>query len=648
MDWRFTPEQLKRLEHGLRGTSWMLLATKKMEQKKQKRKRINKKGRKIDWAGQILIIFLPVLLFLTSAAVGEWFDGQTTGFSGRIAGILTLDSIYAVCWGIWFAWRIPFHPGRIRCGWQNRGWLWAVLLYTIGIRIVQIGDIQRWDASAYYIAIRNGCEKFAFTLSSFLEGFSVASHPTWGYLGILGIGEFLFEGKVEAVQFINLVLTVIGVYCLYCIMEQLLPEKDNKFIALSVIVLSSLPVFAGTFSYCNPDMGVAFFTVFMIFCYIRKKWILLLFCMLGAVTSKETGVLAIGGFAAGVFVCRVKKGNGNLVQKVRYAMQDYLCREALIVGICGLAAVAIYLANGGGIWNLQSESKAEFSTFRVIPSFIWNNLKQFFWLNFNWISTLLAAGCIGKAVGEKKKGIKREPFQRPELIAGILGAFLGNIFFYCLYITFTLARYHIIIDILWNMLMLFCIGRYMDRIKLRNLMVSLYAVCLVCQAYVTVDPVSKAAFIMHDTDGGTILTTQHPREDLLTIITGDYSVYNHQYNYAAEAIEYILRDVDYHEGMDILSFLPTEMQINGILWDRHDEKLTYNSGSMTIPLRVIHGSEVYQTESGSEAVYIFYAQSGENPEENMEHLNWYYDFYYRGEVKIQYGGTFYYWVGRRN
>lgn len=136
-------------------------------------------------------------------------------------------------------------------------------------------------------------------------------------------------------------------------------------------------------------------------------------------------------------------------------------------------------------------------------------------------------------------------------------------------------------------------------------MVSLYAVCLVCQAYVTVDPVSKAAFIMHDTDGGTILTTQHPREDLLTIITGDYSVYNHQYNYAAEAIEYILRDVDYHEGMDILSFLPTEMQINGILWDRHDEKLTYDSGSMIIPLRVIHGSEVYQTESGSEAVYIF-------------------------------------------
>ena len=626
----------------------MLLVKKKMEQRKQKRKRISKKGREIDWAGQILIIFLPVLLFLTSAAISEWFDRQTADSPGRIIVILIVDSIYAICWGIWFAWRIPFHPGRIRRSWQNRGWLWTVLLYTIGIRIVQIGDIQRWDASAYYIAIRNGCENFAFTLGSFLKGFSVASHPTWGYLGILGIGEFLFEGKVEAIQFINLILTVIGVYCLYCIMEKLLPEKANKFIALSVIILSSLPVFAGTFSYCNPDMGVALFSIFMIFCYIRKKWILLLFCMLGAVTSKETGALVIGGFVAGVFLCRLKSGNGNLLQKVRYAMEDYLCREVLVVGICGLAAVTVYLANGGGIWNLQSESKAEFSTFRVIPSFIWNNMKQFFLLNFNWISTLLAAGCVGKTVWEKKrKGIDRAPFQYPELAMGLLGAFLVNILFYCLYITFTLARYHIIIDILWNMLMLFCIGRYMDRMKLRNLVVSLYAVCLICQAYVTVDPVSRLAFISHDTGGGTILTTQHPREDLLAITTGDYSVYNHQYNYAAEAIEYILRDVDYYEGMDILSFMPAEMQINGILWDEQREEITYASGSTTIPLNIINGNEVYQVESGTEAVYIYYSQNGENQEENMEHLRWYYDFYYRGEVKIQYGGTFYYWVGRR-
>ena len=609
------------------------------------------KREKMDLFGQILLIFLPIMIFLSAAVFSKWVKGQTADFLAITIVVLSLDVIYAIGWGRHLAWRIGIRLSRRRKmqGKKHPGWRFLVLFYAVGIRIVQIGDIQRWDGSIYYNAIRNGCDSFIFTLGSFLKGFSVASHPTWGYLGILGIGEFLLEGRVEAVQFINLLLTVLCVYCLYCIMEKLLPEKDDKFIALSVIILSSLPVFAGTFSYCNPDMGVTFFSIFMIFCYIRKKWILLLFCILGAVTSKETGVLAVAGFAAGVFLCRLKSGNGSLLQKVRYAMEDYLCREVLIVGICGLAAVAVYLANGGGIWNLQSESKAEFSTFRIIPSFIWNNMKQFFLLNFNWISTLLAAGCVGKAVWEKKrKGIDGAPFQHPELAAGLLGAFLVNILFYCLYITFTLARYHIIIDILWNMLMLLCIGRYMDRFKLRNLILSVYAVCLVCQAYVTVDPVSKAAFITHDTDGGTILTTQHPREDLLAITTGDYSVYNHQYNYAAEAIEQILRDVDYHEGMNILSFTPTEMQINGILWDERKDELTYDSSSTTIPLRVMHGSEVYRTESGSEAVYIFYSQNGENSEENMEHLNWYYDFYYRGEVKIQYGGTFYYWVGRRH
>ena len=233
-----------------------------MEQGKRKGKnRMFEK--KMDRAWQLLILVLPILFFLTSAVISKWTKGQAEGFLGSIITVLILDGIYAVCWGIWLAQRMDFSSRRKK---QGRRWLLVVLLYTIGIRMVQIGDIQRWDASAYYIAIRNGCDSFIFTLGSFLKGFSVASHPTWGYLGILGSGEFLFEGRVEAVQFINLLLTVLCVYCLYCIMEKLLPEKDDKFIALSVIVLSSLPVFAGTFSYCNPDMGVAFFFFFMIFC----------------------------------------------------------------------------------------------------------------------------------------------------------------------------------------------------------------------------------------------------------------------------------------------------------------------------------------------------------------------------------------------
>lgn len=614
------------------------------------KKRIKIDNRKItDWSWQLLLTLLPVMLFLTSAVISKWTKGQAEDFRGSILAVLIWDGIYLICWIGWCAWRMKLPPAKRRRGGQNWKWLSFVILYTVGIRIVQIGDIQRWDASAYYIAaIRIGCDSFDFTLGSFLKEFSVASHMTWAYMGILGIGEFLFEGSIAAVQTINLILTVICVYCLYHIMNRLLPGNDKKYTALCVCILSSLPVFAGTFSYCNPDMGVAIFFIFMLFCYIRKKWILMFFCMLCTVASKETGILLVGGFTAGVFVWRLKNGEGNPLQRIRYAMEDPLCQEAVAAGICVLAVAAAFLISGGRIWSLQSESKAEFSTVTVIPSFIWNNIKQFFGLNFNWICTGITVFCIGKAVWErKKKRLVRKQSKRPELAAGILGAFLANILFYCLYITFTLARYHVIIDIMWYMLMLFCVGKYVDRVKLRNLLLSLYTVLLICQAYVTVDPVSIMAFIPHDTGSGVILTTQHSREDLLSITSGDYSVYNHQYNYTSEALEQILRDVDYYEGMDILSFTPTELQIDGILWDQLNEELTYENRRMAIPLNVINGSEVYRIRKGRKAVYIFYSQNGENNEENMEHLHWYYDFYYRGEVKVQYGGTFYYWVGRR-
>lgn len=622
-----------------------------MEQNRQRMKEIRIRNKKvINWSRQLLLVLLPVLAFLTAAAISKCTKKQFSDFQGIIIFIIILDVLYVISWEIWAYWNIKLSSKRRRRkkrSLQNRMWLLFVLLYTIGIRVAQMGDIQRWDASIYYNAIRNGCSNFDFTLRSFLEGFSVASHMTWGYMGLLGIGEFLFEGSVVAVQAVNLVLTVLCVFCLYRIMERLVPGKDKKFIALAVCILSTLPVFAGTFSYCNPDMGLAIFSVLMIYCYLQKQWLLLFFCMLFTVASKETGILVVGGFTAGIFLWRFKSAEGKVSQRLRYAMEDYLCREAAVTGICVLIIGALYLLGGGRIWSMQSESKAEFSTFTVIPAFIWNNIKQFYALNFNWIATILIAVCLIKAALEKKSGTVRKITKKPEILAGISGGYLISVLFYFFYITFTLPRYHIIIDIFWNMLTLVCIGIYMDRIKLRNLILSIYCLLLVCQAYTTVDPVSEIAFIPHDTGSETILTTQHPREDLLTISTGDYNVYNHQYNYISEAVEQILREVDYQEGMDLVSYDSQEMVMEGVKWDRLHKEFTYEEGRMVIPVNVVKGADVYQVESGRKAVFIYYPQNAGNLDENMEHLRWYYDFYYRGEVKIQYGGTLYYWVGER-
>ena len=620
-----------------------------MNQNRQITKEVKNRNRRIwDWIWQILWIGLPILAFLSAAAVNKCMKGQFLDFKANIIVIFILDAVYVICWLVWGIFDTKCTIGRRkRHGSRRWKWIGFVLLYSFILRMAQIGDIQRWDASIYYNAIRNGCTVFDFTLLSFLKNFSVASHMTWGYMGILGIGEFLFEGRVVSWQTVNLLLTLICIYCLYCIMEKMLQGKDQKFIALSVCILSSLPVFAGTFSYCNPDMGVAIFSVLMIFCYLRKKWILLLFCMLLTVTSKETGILFVGGFTAGIFFQRFKKSEGNVVQRSIYAMKDYLCREAAFICICVLLLVVIYSIGGGKLWSMQSASKSEFSTFSFIPSFVWNNIKQFFALNFNWIPTILIGVCLGKAFWNRKRGGTVTRLKKPEIVAGILGGYLVNILFYFFYITFTLPRYHIIIDLVWNILMLLCVSRYVGRKNLRGALLGGYCILLAFQAYTTIDPISTNIFMKHDTGSETILTTQHPREDLLTISSGDYNVYNHQYDYISEAVEEILKEVNYNETMDLVSFDPQEMVMDGIRWDIWNNKFTYKTGSFTIPINVVGGNDIYMVESGRKAVYIYYPQNGGSQEENMEHLRWYYEFYYSGEVKIQYGGTLYYWVGER-
>lgn len=602
----------------------------------------------LNWMWQILLICLPILSFLSAASVNKCIKGQFLDFRAIIIAVFSLDAGYVVCWLVWAFLDSKYTLSRRKKHYSGKWeWLAFVLLYSIIIRMVQLGDIQRWDASIYYNAIRNGCAAFDFTLLGFLENFSVASHMTWGYMGILGIGEFLYEGSTVSVQVVNLLLILICVYCLYCIMEKLLQGKEQKFIALSVCILSSLPVFAGTFSYCNPDMGVAIFSVFMIYCYMRKHWALVLFCMILTVTSKETGILFVGGFTTGIFLWRFKEGKGNIVQRGMYAMKDYLCREAVCVCVCVFIIAAIYLLGGGKIWSMQSASKSEFSTFTFIPSFIWNNIKQFLGLNFNWIPTILIGVCLGKAIWNRMSGGTVNRFNRPELIAGIFGGYLASVLFYFFYITFTLPRYHIIIDLVWNILMLCCVSRYMERINLRNALLGGYCILLVFQAYTTVDPVSIGTFMNHSTGSEIILTTQHPREDLLTISSGDYNVYNHQYNYISEAVEQILREVNYDEEMDLVSFDSQEMVMDGIRWDTLNNKFTYKTGILTMPINVVKGNDIYLVESGRKAVYIYYPQNSGNLEENMEHLRWYYELYYCGEVEIQYGGTLYYWVGER-
>lgn len=602
-----------------------------------------------DWVKsieQILLILSVMLAFLTAASIDKRKEISTYFFP--IGMVVIADIVCCIGW-IWVIKGKNKHMFEcktiIRVFRQNK-WCLFVLLYTFFVRILQFGNIARWDANAYYTQLIAGCNNYDFTLQSFLKGFSVANHPTFGYLGLLGIGEFLASGKSVGMISINMVLTILSMYCVYGIFDKLLPEADKKYTALATCIISSLPVFLGTFSYCNPDMGVALFSLFMIYFFLCNKRILMFFAMFLTITSKETGVLMVGGFAAGVFVWRVVKYKGKLSEKIIFALKEPLCSITASFGVIGALGLILYLARGGYVWSIQSESKPEFSTVTFIPEFIWNNIKQFFIFNFNWISTLILLFCCVFVILLKKNHFFLKENHDNSAVAGMLGGYLFSVLFFSFYITFTLPRYHIIIDIIWAILMLLMVGKYITLKKIRNFMLSLYCIVLLLQAYITIDPLSVYAFMEHNTGNGVILTTQHKREGLEVINTGDYSVYNHQYTYKDEAFDQILREVGYDENMDILCFAPGELIIKDVSWDKKSMRRTYSSSEDTVPLNIVDGETVYNSAYHQKAVYIYIPQSGGDQEREVDHLHWYYDFLYKGSVEVS-GGIMYYWVCER-
>ena len=601
---------------------------------------------RLKFIEQILIIFSVILAFLTAAGIDKRREIVTYFFP--IGIVIAADIVCIIVW-IWLIKKKNIHIFDsitiIQIFHENK-WCLFVLLYTFFVRILQFSNISRWDANAYYSQLITGCNNFDFTMRSFIRGFSVASHPTFGYLGLLGIGEFLASGKSVGMIASNMMLTVLIMYCVFRIFEKLLPEADKRYIALATCIISSIPVFLGTFSYCNPDMGVALFSLFMIYFFLYNKRILMFFAMFLTMTSKETGVLMVGGFAIGVFLWRVVKYKDKLSGKIRFAFKEPLCSVTAILGVVGVLGLILYLARGGYIWSIRSESKPEFSTVTFIPEFIWNNLKQFFIFNFNWISTLILFFCCLLIFIKKRNFCFVEKNSNNSVIAGLLGGYLFSVLFFCFYITFTLPRYHIIIDIIWTILMLLVVGKCIIQRRIRNVMLSIFCIVLLLQSYVTIDPLSVYAFMEHSTGNGVILTTQHKREGLEVINSGDYSVYNHQYTYKDEAFDQILREVGYDEDMDILCFVPGELIVKNVSWDKLKRKRTYSSSENTIPLNIVDGEAVYNSAYHKKAVYIYIPQSGGDRERELEHLHWYYDFLYKGSVEMS-GGVMYYWVCER-
>lgn len=606
-------------------------------------------GKKYSAISQIYLILFILLSFLSSACIGKrsYYSEYKTAF----IVIFLLDIIGIISW--FFVMLCHIHAEEetqedsICKSFSYRGEI-ITLVFVFTSRVIQLGDMPRWDSLTYYSYLSTACENFDFTFSQFWDGFALVSHPTRGYALLLAIGEFLMGGKYIGVILANLVLALISSVCMYRILEKIILKCTWVYYTLATCVMFSASMFLGTFSYFHPDAGVTYAFIFVLYNYLYKKNILLIASMLLLVQTKEVGILVLGGFVGGLFLFQIFRGKEKKIYSRAFSFfKQPIGVMSVLGGMAGAIYLCVRIKTGFSFWSYGKEISPYMSSVHFIPEFIIFRLKQYFILNFGWLTWgSVAILLVIAAIKDKKQRKKSFTTVQRKIVFSVLCAVIIFMIFYCIYITFLLPRYQIILEFCAIFILALLLRKVIKNKRIRYLWIGGIGICVFLQSYVTIDPLSLAVFQHKDTGNGTIIADNVNNKD----IQRDYTVYNHQFNYLDKAYDSILRNVGYHEGMDIWIWNnDTNSQIwpQGFYWDMNEGKRTMIQSESTIEMRGL----AYQDEEISmnlmlnpEAVFILIPQMGINEEYAEKFLNDYYEIRYKGYVTIPLGGKVSFYV----
>lgn len=612
-----------------------------------------------NMVNEILVIIVAVFSFMTAACFNKrevfaerpYVFAITAAVDLILVGILSWKAVLGLEKGL----ESKKYAGRLIH--KNRG-IFLTVFYCFITRVIQMGDIPRWDGLTYYRVLMDACDAFDFTFGSFLKNFAMVNHPTLAYAGVSAIGEFIWPYQYIGVLVVWMLINLMAAFWLYRILEKVLPACSWVYHTLAACAVMSTPLVLGTFSYFQPDAGTVSFFVFIIYCYLYKKNILMFFSMLLLIQTKEIGIVILCSFYVGIFL-------GTLLFKKGRAGKSILQFIRQPLGISGIVAVCflglyfiIFLKNGGTIWKISNDNIAGFSTFSFQPDFITYKWKQFFVLNFNWLVWggnffMFSISCIRSL----KDTTYRGTVKRKEVVLAIALAAVLQMIFYCGYVTYALPRYHVLIDFCGVWLFVILVGSVLPDLHfaVKNIQIPVkFPACvftgmtgflLLLEAYMTVDPISLKAFQTVDTGNSLIISESRD----VGAIQRDFSVYNHQFNYLNRAYDHVLRSVQYQENMDIIiwgSVVNDEIWASGIWWDEEKQKRTFAQNENAIPVAGIEREEI---DRGSvslqkEAVFILTPQFYIAEDIAEEYLKQYYEIRYKGYVDVPMGGRVTYYV----
>jgi len=471
--------------------------------------------------------------------------------------------------------------------------LLTVLAVSLVIRIPMLDTMQRWDAGEYYYWLGTACENYDFTLQSVFDEFRLCTHSNLGFSLIMAIGEFLNPRGITGVLALNLILTLLAIYCMYILLKEHWLKCGPWTAAGFTLMISFTPIFLGTFSYLNTDYLLALYFIFLLFTDYKEWHVLSWLTAVLLSQCKETGVLIILGYYGLKILFDFFSENGSIQKRALKMLRKSSVWISVMTGavyaatIFKLGSIITWVQKDSkGVIASPSELKMNYFGFR--SEHIIHRMKQYFISNFAWIITGMILCCLLFLLIKSFR--TRRQYNLKKYI-GYIGAMLGFGLFGVVYITAGLNRYNILFAVGWSIAGVILYYHAFDSIySLRKnaVFILFISALFFVQSFWNIDAISSKIFKEAKISGkNSMLFTDYERGN--AVYYGDGLVNNYQYSWIDKALDKFMREIEYNENAAVL--LPREeatgLHINGngkvyiVSWDQEKQKRVIRKGSKT-------------------------------------------------------------------
>lgn len=486
----------------------------------------------------------------------------------------------ALLWGMFFWVYMSSEPkkGLKKCLiWIKDNWfILAVCLLVVLVSLEQITKNLRWDSIHYYAYIQR-IKRFTFSPND-ITMLKASGHASYAYVLIYSIGESILPGFGYGVRIENMILFSIAIILLHEILMILFPNATKAKRYFIVVLFAITPVILGTMH--NIDVEILTLTLLMaiFYCYFKEYFILGSVFGTFLLFTKETCAFLLAGFVIGEAIRIIVK---NMKAHTLANIFSYTSwKEMISLYLPFIFFLEYFCLDVTWGSAKAAENVDKFNQWGFDSTVVINKLKQLYFMNFEWIATLLIILGILRFLYSRAFAKKNKNSYDNRMLFLSVGCAYGMFLFTQLfYITYPFPRYIMLQYFFSSIFLLWAIEQWNIQKRGIRIAAAAWSILVFLNNFMSIDIVSDNMFGTLSI-GNTHIMKNSPIAylDNTTVLTGKaaefltfspYADFNRQWSYFDELINQFLKKIEYNSDTLIIypdDFPPRSENIYFGMW----------------------------------------------------------------------------------